>query len=114
MDRSVEVRVNVADMARLIADSDLAIGASGGTAWERCCLGVPTLMTVLAENQQDIAAALSCADAALVFDDVEQLKEMLKIPKEKLKQMSCAASRITDGLGSQLTIQHLKRVEKHA
>src|SRR5690606_15243077 len=36
---STSVRVGVSDMAQLMADSDLAIGAAGATSWERCCLG---------------------------------------------------------------------------
>ena len=46
------VLVGVNDMARLMAESDLAIGAAGATSWERCCLGLPTAMFVLAENQK--------------------------------------------------------------
>ncbi|MFH0934731.1 MAG: UDP-2,4-diacetamido-2,4,6-trideoxy-beta-L-altropyranose hydrolase, partial [Pseudomonadota bacterium] len=46
------VLVNISDMARLMADSDLAIGAAGCTSWERCCLGLPSLMMVLADNQR--------------------------------------------------------------
>jgi len=41
-----------------MADSDLAIGAAGSTSWERCCLGLPTLLIVLAENQRDAARFL--------------------------------------------------------
>jgi UDP-2,4-diacetamido-2,4,6-trideoxy-beta-L-altropyranose hydrolase len=33
-----DVLVNAEDMARLMSDSDLAIGAAGTTSWERCCL----------------------------------------------------------------------------
>ena len=33
-----EVRVGVSDMARIMADSDLAVGAAGSSAWERCWL----------------------------------------------------------------------------
>ncbi len=43
-------------MAQLMADSDLAIGAAGATSWERCCLGLPTVMVVLADNQRYAAA----------------------------------------------------------
>ena len=53
-----DVRVNVSDMASLMADTDLAIGAAGSTSWERCCLGLPVLMVVLAENQREAAASL--------------------------------------------------------
>lgn len=61
-----EVAVNVTDMARLMADADLAIGAVGGTTWERCALGLPTLMVVIADNQAAAAAALDRAGAAIL------------------------------------------------
>lgn len=39
-------------MAELMAAADLAIGAGGGTTWERCCLGLPSLTICTADNQQ--------------------------------------------------------------
>lgn len=65
-----EVVVNVSDMARRMSESDLAIGAAGSTSWERCCLGLPTLMLVLADNQRAIAEALDRAGAAVFLDKV--------------------------------------------
>ena len=44
---SVEVLVDVADMAQLMVDSDLAIGATGSTSWERCCLGLPCISVTI-------------------------------------------------------------------
>jgi UDP-2,4-diacetamido-2,4,6-trideoxy-beta-L-altropyranose hydrolase len=38
-----------------MAAADLAIGAGGATTWERCALGLPSFVTVLAENQQELA-----------------------------------------------------------
>ncbi len=38
-------------MAELMNRSDLGLGAGGATMWERCFLGLPTLVMVLAENQ---------------------------------------------------------------
>ena len=50
----------VSNMAELMNNADLAIGAGGATTWERCVLGLPTLTFVLADNQlrttQDLAA----------------------------------------------------------
>lgn len=62
------VRVDVTDMARLMADSDLAIGAAGGSAWERCCLGLPSLTVILADNQRQSANALSSQKAVIALD----------------------------------------------
>jgi UDP-2,4-diacetamido-2,4,6-trideoxy-beta-L-altropyranose hydrolase len=45
-------------LAPLMMKADLAIGAGGATSWERCCLGLPSLVITLAENQKTIAAEL--------------------------------------------------------
>ena len=45
-------------LAPLMLKADLAIGAGGTTSWERCCLGLPSLVITLAENQRAIAAEL--------------------------------------------------------
>ena len=53
----------VESMAELMSLADLAIGAGGTTTWERCCLGLPTLVLVLADNQREVAEAMSTAGA---------------------------------------------------
>lgn len=101
-----EVAVNVNDMAQRMADSDLAIGAAGSTSWERCCLGLPTLMVVLADNQKEAAAHLEHAGAAHCLSLNDQLQQqiqdrliLLLNQREQLSQMSICASEITDGKG---------------
>ena len=46
-------------LAGLIARADLAIGAGGATTWERACLGLPSLTTVIADNQLEATIALA-------------------------------------------------------
>jgi UDP-2,4-diacetamido-2,4,6-trideoxy-beta-L-altropyranose hydrolase len=48
-------------MPQLLAQVDLVIGAGGSSNWERCALGVPALVAILAENQASIAQALGRA-----------------------------------------------------
>ncbi len=45
-------------LAGLIASADLGIGAGGTTSWERLCLGLPTLVVTIAQNQVAVAHAL--------------------------------------------------------
>jgi UDP-2,4-diacetamido-2,4,6-trideoxy-beta-L-altropyranose hydrolase len=52
------VHDSVPSLASLMTTADLAIGAAGTTAWERLCLGLPSLVVSLAENQRPIARAL--------------------------------------------------------
>ncbi|TAM59480.1 UDP-2,4-diacetamido-2,4,6-trideoxy-beta-L-altropyranose hydrolase [bacterium] len=54
----------VEHMADLMGAADLAIGAGGTTAWERCALGLPSIMLVLAENQAEVARNVAAAGAA--------------------------------------------------
>ncbi len=62
--QQIRVHVGVADMAALMSLADLAIGAAGTTSWERCAVGLPTLMVVTAANQRAIADALVARGAA--------------------------------------------------
>ena len=100
-----EVVVNVSDMAQRMADSDLAIGAAGSTSWERCCLGLPTLMVVLAENQHAGAQALEAAHAARLIGSVSDIATQLPQAVREVTysrhqmRMSLAASVITNGQG---------------
>jgi UDP-2,4-diacetamido-2,4,6-trideoxy-beta-L-altropyranose hydrolase len=63
------VSVNVSDMAERMCLADLAIGGVGSTSWERCCLGLPAFLVVLADNQRPAANALSASGAAIIADD---------------------------------------------
>ena len=46
------LHVQVENIAELMAQADLAIGAGGATTWERLCLGLPSLVVMVAENQR--------------------------------------------------------------
>jgi len=63
----------VQDMARLMSEHDIAIGAPGTTSWERACLGLPNIVIPIAENQQAICQALLAHQAALLVQqsDIE-------------------------------------------
>lgn len=109
------VLVGVSDMARLMAESDMAVGAAGATSWERCCLGLPTVMLVLADNQQQVAQGLENAGAALLLDGTYSIAERLRDHLsslagglEALQALSRAAASIVDGHGTDTVIQHLE------
>lgn len=109
-----EVLVNISDMGQRMAESDLAIGAAGSTSWERCCLGLPALMVVLAENQQQGAGALARAGAADVLGTVADLGATLPaamgemMAGERLMRMSRVAASLVDGLGVEKVLDVLE------
>lgn len=113
------VLVGVSGMAQLIANSDLVIGAGGATSWERCCLGVPTVMLVLADNQAKVAEALERAGAVFLVTQGEQMEDhfarlfasLLSDP-EKMRSMSESAAVIADGKGIDSVLALLET--KHA
>lgn len=55
----------VENMAELMLAHHVAIGAPGGTSWERACLGVPSIVVPLANNQQTVCANLVKVGAAI-------------------------------------------------
>ena len=110
-----EVKIGVNNMAELMANSDLAIGAAGATSWERCCLGLPTIIIVLADNQKLIASELEAAGAAL-YVEIQQIEQQglaefvttfCLFPK-KLKNIGKEAATITDGYGVETVLQRME------
>jgi len=57
--------IDCQNIARLMLNASIAIGASGSTAWERCCLGLPCITLVSAENQLTIAENLATEQAII-------------------------------------------------
>jgi len=112
MSASVTLLSGVNNMAELMAQCDLIIGAGGTTTWERCSLGIPTVLISLAENQKYISREVSKAGAAILCDvqDVEhELGNILRVVSEpdSLQRLSWNASQITDGRGMQSVRQLL-------
>ncbi|HGY9624956.1 UDP-2,4-diacetamido-2,4,6-trideoxy-beta-L-altropyranose hydrolase [Pseudomonas putida] len=101
----MEVLCGIKDMAERMASADLAISAGGGTSWERCAVGLPTLLVVMAENQKFASEALRAHGAAEIIDLSLPLESQLcaalhKLQNPKaLKEMSDAAAKICDGSG---------------
>jgi len=69
----IEIIVNPKSMAKLMFAADMAIGSSGATAWERCCLGLPSLTIISAKNQEKIAQSLSEQGASINLGNFNNL-----------------------------------------
>lgn len=97
-----------ADIAKLLAEADLALGAPGTTSWERCCLGVPAILASFAYNQKDNADALTRAGAAVFLGPESEVTaerisaeiSSLQRNPESLARMSRAAAQVCDGRGT--------------
>ena len=121
-DHRVTLHVDTRLMAALTARADLAIGAGGSSTWERCCLGLPTVTVVLAENQRENAAALAGQGASIVVeadasasvpqDEVfqGQLRESfvrLRDDANLRADMTNAAAALCDGEGAERVAERL-------
>lgn len=109
-----DLRVDASNVAELLANCDLAIGAAGGSAWERCTLGVPSLLVVTARNQRDVARSLERTGAARVLGDIDSItmtlpRAMAGITSDVLSGMSRAASEVCDGKGAERVVRVLRQ-----
>ncbi len=65
----------VEQMAALMDAADASIGAMGIAAWERCALGLPSLVLSVAENQEHAARACDAAGAVRWLGDAGSVDE---------------------------------------
>ena len=108
MSVTVDVKVGVSNMAEVMAYSDIAIGAAGSTTWERCCLGLPSILLVLDFNQQTIASNLHNKKVAIIIDSINMLCDFAI--NRMLEEKNCYSKNsadICDGLGVDRLLKHI-------
>jgi UDP-2,4-diacetamido-2,4,6-trideoxy-beta-L-altropyranose hydrolase len=111
---NASLHVQAANMAQLMLAADCAIGAGGSTTWERCCLGLPALVTVVSNDQLAIAEAVAQAGAQVLLGWNSALlardyaKSIAALTPVGLREMSAAAAAICDGLGAERVAARLQ------
>ena len=112
---SHSLQIGTYEIADLMVNADIAIGAAGSSAWERCCLGLPTIMMVIAENQATIAENLDRNGAAVTIGPYENsdctnvadaITSLMNDTKQRI-EMTEAAACICDGLGARRVVEAL-------
>ena len=101
------VHVEVGDPASIVRHADIAIGAGGVSSLERCCLGVPSLIISLADNQMGNAFGIAKAGAAVFVGKMMDIdKSLLASELRNLANddnrrgaMIASARKLCDGLG---------------
>ncbi len=66
----------VNNMAELMNTADLCIGAGGTATWERCFVGLPTILITIAENQELIAKTLNKNQVIFYLGPKEEVTEI--------------------------------------
>lgn len=112
-DPRLSLHVDTPNMAQLIAEADIGFGAAGSTTWERCVLGLPQAILVVAENQRPAAQALAERGAALMIDasapDLDQAidRAIVRLFTDAAlrERLSAASATLCDGRGAARTAE---------
>ena len=114
-----QVIANANNMAALMSQATWAIGAAGSTSWERCALGLPTLLITIADNQRPIAAQLQSAGAAIALEASQipspafQTAIAHLMQPENQQRISQAAAQLCDAHGAERVAQHIAQLATH-
>ena len=110
-DFEYECLFNVSNMADLMAKSSIAIGGGGTTALERCCMGLPTLQFIMAENQRQGTLALAEANAVKKVSNFDEVNKIFgEINQSEYINMVLSACRLVDGSGAHRVIKNLEAI----
>ncbi len=115
----IEVLVGASNMAELMRDADVAIGGMGGTAWERCALGLPTLALIVADNQRPAAVRMQTAGLlvdALMPDELDEdaLCRLLTLDLQTYAALSAAVAAQCDGEGAARVVDVVQAMVREA
>ena len=95
-------------LAELMSEADLALGAGGVMLWERLCLGVPSLVIAVAQNQRPQIDAMSAAGAirfvgdhaGITPDMIRQAVRALADDEPARQALASTGRKLVDGRGA--------------
>ena len=93
-------------MADLMTNADISIGAGGSTTWERCCLGLPSIVSILSEDQFELTKTFADEGyvinlgSASTVNSEDYVKAIKNIDSVLLRKMSEKCMHLVDGEGS--------------
>lgn len=103
----------VSDMASLMLEHDIAIGAPGTTSWERACLGLPNVIVPLADNQQMLSEELVKYGAAIkvnIEDIPSQLLSSYQTTLRHWEAFKLANLNVCDGRGVKRVVYKIEQL----
>lgn len=104
----------VDNMAEIMSSHCIAIGAPGSTSWERACLGIPSIVIPLADNQNDIASSLALSKAAInieLSNIEEQIEDAYKKIINNWKGYQKANLELCDGKGTMRVMKEILQLQ---
>jgi UDP-2,4-diacetamido-2,4,6-trideoxy-beta-L-altropyranose hydrolase len=112
---NVFIYENLNSLFGLMSNADLMLGASGGTLWERACLGLPSISLCVAINQEPNHDYFTKNKLLLSIDknncDANSwnsaLTEFISKPANEIQQMSSQLRKLVDGSGANRIVKLL-------
>ena len=106
------------NMAKIMNKADLAIGAGGIITWERCCLGLPSVVSIVSKNQEDMINAISKKGCLINLGRAERLTSedylsaIRNLNPKKLIRMQKKCMGLVDGKGTIRVAKHISLIAK--
>ena len=104
------------NMAKIMNKADLAIGAGGIMTWERCCLGLPSIVSIVSKNQEDAVNAVSKKGCLINLGKAERLTSedylnaITNFNPRKLILMQKKCMELVDGNGTELVAKQISLI----
>ncbi len=110
---TVNVHRALPSLAGVLSNADMALGAGGGNTWERCCLGLPSIVVSSADNQVPASRALGEAGITQYLGPSEDVDEtalrraVRSLTSDPIRRaaMSEQGRLLVDGWGAQRTVE---------
>ena len=96
---------NIDNIGELMSKAHLAIGAGGSTTWERCCLGLPSIVSIISNDQAEMIKLLAKKNCVINLGNFQNLtsydyiKAIKRMNNKIIAKMSSNCMKIVDGLG---------------
>ena len=111
---NIKIHCGLPNLAEKFAQTDLAIGAGGTTTWERLCLGTPSIVISIAENQRRSCEELANKGYIFYLGTEEEFEPTLLLSYINLlknhflrKFLSKHSSNLVDGKGCKRVCEYL-------
>jgi spore coat polysaccharide biosynthesis predicted glycosyltransferase SpsG len=112
-------------LPQVLASADIAISASGTSAWEICCLGIPSVLVAVVENQSESLQRMIERNLVMGIDltrggtidvatEVETMVSKLMEDIDLREQLSKECVKFFDGSGKVRVVNVLEEIRKNA
>jgi len=110
--------LQIDNMAEVMAAADLAIGAGGSSSWERCFLGLPTMIIAIADHQIETSKCLDRSGCAWFCGTptsttsalLEQRLRLLVNEPFEVERAARAGKSVVDGCGCPKVCDRLHQI----